>query len=154
MTNQINNQSIIPSTDVIRLTLTLKMTTAQQVVETSVTVNNNSPIQDYVHPDDQTQPFNTVLLHCLVSHHTANSNYKHEPTRLAFIRREKAREDQQKSIQSLYIKKLNDCGPDNLHVRDECSPAYNHHPQTKKLKNTFLVLEKPFWSLLLLHEIK
>ena len=36
-------------------TLTLKMTTAQ-VVEKSVTVNNNSPIQDYVHPDDQTQP--------------------------------------------------------------------------------------------------
>ena len=32
------------------------MTTAQ-VVETSVTVNNNSPIQDYVHLDDQTQPF-------------------------------------------------------------------------------------------------
>ena len=32
-----------------------KMTTAQ-VVETSVTVNNNSPIQDYVNPDDQTQP--------------------------------------------------------------------------------------------------
>ena len=31
------------------------MTTAQ-VVETSVTVNNNSPIQDYVHPDDYTQP--------------------------------------------------------------------------------------------------
>ena len=31
------------------------MTTAQ-VVETSVTVNNNSPIQDHVHPDDQTQP--------------------------------------------------------------------------------------------------
>ena len=38
------------STDVIQLTLTLKMTTAQ-VVETSVTFNNN-----YVHPDDQTQP--------------------------------------------------------------------------------------------------
>ena len=38
----------------IQLTLTLKLTTAQ-VVETSVTVNN-SPIQDYVHPDDQTQP--------------------------------------------------------------------------------------------------
>ena len=51
----INNQSVIPSTDVTQLTLTLKMTTAQ-VVETSVTVNN-SPIQDYVHPDDQTQPF-------------------------------------------------------------------------------------------------
>ena len=55
MTNQINNQSIIPSTDMIQLTLTLKMTTAQ-VVETSVTVNNNSPIQDYIYPDDQTQP--------------------------------------------------------------------------------------------------
>ena len=39
----------------IQLTLTLKMTTAQ-VVETSVTVNNNSPIQDYVHPEDQRQP--------------------------------------------------------------------------------------------------
>ena len=41
----------------IQLTLTLKITTAQ-VVETSVTVNNNSPIQDYryVHPDDQTRP--------------------------------------------------------------------------------------------------
>ena len=54
-TNQINNQSITPSTDVIQLTFTLKMTTAR-VVETSVTVNNNSPVQDYVHPDDQTQP--------------------------------------------------------------------------------------------------
>ena len=31
------------------------MTTAQQVVETSVTVNKNSPIQDYVHPDDEPQ---------------------------------------------------------------------------------------------------
>ena len=30
------------------------MTTAQ-VVETSVTVNINSPIHDYVYPDDQTQ---------------------------------------------------------------------------------------------------
>ena len=45
----------MPLTDVIQLTLTLKMTTAQ-VVKTSVTVNNNSPIQDYVHSDDQTQP--------------------------------------------------------------------------------------------------
>ena len=50
-----NKQSTIPSTNVIQLTLTLKMTTAQ-VVETSVTVNNNSPIQDYIHPDDETQP--------------------------------------------------------------------------------------------------
>ena len=39
----------------MQLTLTLKMTTAQ-VVEMSVTVNNNSSIQNYVHPDDQTQP--------------------------------------------------------------------------------------------------
>ena len=31
------------------------MTTAQ-VVETLVTVNNNSLIQDYAHPDDNTQP--------------------------------------------------------------------------------------------------
>ena len=40
---------------VVIFRVTLKMSTAQ-VVETSVTVNNNSPIQDYVHPDDQTQP--------------------------------------------------------------------------------------------------
>ena len=48
----------------IQLTLTLKMTTAQ-VFETSVTVNNNIPIEDYVHPDDQTQPtfeVNTISL--------------------------------------------------------------------------------------------
>ena len=32
----------------IQLTLTLKMTTTQ-IVEMSITVNNNSPIQDYVH---------------------------------------------------------------------------------------------------------
>ena len=31
------------------------MTTAQ-VVETSVTVNNNSPIQDYTHPDYHIPP--------------------------------------------------------------------------------------------------
>ena len=31
------------------------MTTAK-VAETSVTVNNNGPIQDYIQPDDQTQP--------------------------------------------------------------------------------------------------
>ena len=46
---------MIPSPDVMQLTLTLNMTTAH-VVETSVTVNNNSPLQDYVHPDYQTQP--------------------------------------------------------------------------------------------------
>ena len=32
------------------------MMTTAQVVEMSVTLNNNSPIQDYVHPDDHTQP--------------------------------------------------------------------------------------------------
>ena len=42
------------------LQMTLKMSTAQ-VVETSVTVNNNSPIQDYVHPDDQTQPNKLIV---------------------------------------------------------------------------------------------
>ena len=46
MINQVNNQSLIPSNDVIQLTLTLKMITAQ-VVETSVTANNISPIQDF-----------------------------------------------------------------------------------------------------------
>ena len=30
--------------------------TTGQVVETSITVNNKSPIQDFFHPDDQTQP--------------------------------------------------------------------------------------------------
>ena len=59
----------------IQLTLTQKMTTAQ-VVEASVTVNNNSLIQDYVHPDDQTQPtfeitpefkLFTVLTICLLT---------------------------------------------------------------------------------------
>jgi len=30
--------------------------TAAQDVETSGTVNNNSPIQDYVYQDDQSQP--------------------------------------------------------------------------------------------------
>ena len=51
------------------------MTTAQ-VVETSVTVNNNSPIQDYVHPFDQTQPnfemtpgFKPFTLLLLLLHH-------------------------------------------------------------------------------------
>ena len=45
---------VVPTLELVDETLTLKMTTAQ-VVETSVTVNNNSPIQDYIQPDDQTQ---------------------------------------------------------------------------------------------------
>ena len=48
----------------IQLTLTLKITTAQ-VVGTSVTVNNNSPIQDYVHPYDQTQPIIIIIINLL-----------------------------------------------------------------------------------------
>ena len=39
--------------------MTLKTITTQ-VVETSVTVNNNSPIQDYIHPDDHAQPTNEM----------------------------------------------------------------------------------------------
>ena len=53
------------STDVIQLTLTLKMTTAQ-VVETSVTVNNKRPIQDYVHPDDQTRPTFEIIFMIII----------------------------------------------------------------------------------------
>ena len=37
------------------MNLNLKVTTTQ-VFKTSVTVNKNIPIQDYVHLDDQTQP--------------------------------------------------------------------------------------------------
>ena len=55
LTNQVNHQSLIPSNDVIQLTLTLTMTTSK-VVERSVTVNNNSPIQDYDHLDNHTHP--------------------------------------------------------------------------------------------------
>ena len=42
----------------IQLTLTLKVTTAG-VVEASVTVNN-SPIQDYDHPDDYASPTHEI----------------------------------------------------------------------------------------------
>ena len=58
----------------IELTLSLKMTNAQQVIETSVTVNNNSSIQHYFHPDDHTQPthemtpgFKPFTIFCIVS---------------------------------------------------------------------------------------
>ena len=54
VTNQVNNQSLIPLTDVILLTLTLKMTTAA-IVEPSIIINN-SPVQDYAHTEDHTQP--------------------------------------------------------------------------------------------------
>ena len=42
----------------IQATLTLKVTITQ-VVETSFTVNN-SPIQDYTHPEDHTPPIYTI----------------------------------------------------------------------------------------------
>ena len=58
----------------IQLTLTLKMTTAQ-VVETSVTVNNNSPIQDYVNPDDQTQPTFDIYIFNLTSQNYKEGSY-------------------------------------------------------------------------------
>ena len=48
----------------IQLTLTLKMTTAG-VVEPSVTVNN-SPIQDYDHPNDYASP--TIVIIALYYH--------------------------------------------------------------------------------------
>ena len=44
------------STTCVVVTFRVKKMTTAQVVEMSVTVNNNSPIQDYVHLDDQTQP--------------------------------------------------------------------------------------------------
>ena len=46
---------MVDESDVIQLTFTLKLTTVHRLTKTSVTVNNNSPIQDYVHPDHHTQ---------------------------------------------------------------------------------------------------
>ena len=43
-----------------------------QVVETSVTVNNNSLIQDYVHLDDQTQPTFEMTPAWVQTFHKAN----------------------------------------------------------------------------------
>ena len=64
----------------------MKMTTAQ-VVETSVTVNNcNSPIQDYVRPNDHTRPahemtpgfkpFTTLLIKQKTQTNNNNNNNK------------------------------------------------------------------------------
>ena len=52
--NQVNNQRLILSTDLVKLTLNLKFTTTK-VVKTSVTVNK-SPIQDYDHLDVDASP--------------------------------------------------------------------------------------------------
>ena len=51
--------------------------TTGQVVETSVTVKNNSPIQDCVHPDDQTHPFDI--------YYSANQNYFQNKKRKTLI---------------------------------------------------------------------
>ena len=50
----------ISTTCAVVIFLTPKVTTTQ-VVEMSVTVNNNSPIQDYVHRDNQTQYIDSCL---------------------------------------------------------------------------------------------
>ena len=50
--------------------------TTTQVVETSVTVNNNSTIQDYVHPDDQTQQLDQDKFSCLQQVNSPNSQDK------------------------------------------------------------------------------
>ena len=65
------------------------MTTAQ-VVKTSVTVNNNSPIHDYVHPDDQTQPFEmtpgfkpfTIIIMIVIIIIKVNYNYYKDSPRI------------------------------------------------------------------------
>ena len=51
MTNKINNQSIIPSTDVIQLTFD-----SENDYHTGFRNVSHCPIQDYVHLNDQTQP--------------------------------------------------------------------------------------------------
>ena len=58
------------------------MTTAR-VVETSVTVNNNGPIQDYVHLDDQTH----LLMKCAVpSIIPLSPNYLMPPLHMAALK--------------------------------------------------------------------
>ena len=64
----------------IQLTLTLKMTTAQ-VVKTSVTVNN-SPIQDYVHPDDQTRPTLKKELYSIIEENWVRIHLKYSRPQL------------------------------------------------------------------------
>ena len=52
-------------TKYIRLTTTFHLTlvmTSAQAVETSVTTTDNSPSQDYTHPDDQTTLLQANLL--------------------------------------------------------------------------------------------
>ena len=77
----------------IQLILTLKMTTAQ-VVETSLTVNNNSPTEDYVHPRHS---YSTNLLSVVFTFYVEDEIYKMQYasdlkfllTRLIFVLLEK-----------------------------------------------------------------
>ena len=63
------SSDMILSTDMMQLTFTLQMTTAQ-VAETSVTVNNNGSIQYYIHLDDHTQPtYKRNVIFLLVAHY-------------------------------------------------------------------------------------
>ena len=65
-----SNKSLIPSSNVmlVQLTLTLKMTTTQ-VVQTSDTVINNSPIHNYSHLDDRNySTYSVVLILFLLCH--------------------------------------------------------------------------------------
>ena len=66
-----HNQIFIPSTDVIQLTLTLMMTSAQ-VVQMCVTINDGA-IQDYAHPDDHEKK----ILKTLARWEKENSTYMH-----------------------------------------------------------------------------
>ena len=77
----------------IQLILTLKMTTAQ-VVETSLTVNNNSPIQDYVHPrHSYSTNLPSVVFTLYVADEIYNLQYASDTksllTRLIFVLQEK-----------------------------------------------------------------
>ena len=89
--------------------------TTKQVVETSVTLNDNSPIQDYVHPDDQTQPFemieNVTKFKCLGviinQHLTWHDHIDHEKlqSKIAEIRRLKTNQASSPSLckKDLYV---------------------------------------------------
>ena len=58
------------------------MTTAQ-VLEMVVTVNNKSPIQDYIHPDDQTQP--TFITRIITLYQVKKSTIKDERFHATFV---------------------------------------------------------------------
>ena len=56
MTNQVNNQSLIPSTDVRQFTLTWRWPQHWLSKCQSLSTGNNTPIQDYLHPDNHVSP--------------------------------------------------------------------------------------------------